>query len=398
LKTKNYLEDEFRTYTLFTNESVFESDYIPNGIKHRDNELIFLSRLFLPLLTRPFSLSKKILITGSIGVGKTITLHLFGKMIIQSAKKRSLNIKYIHVNCRHKRTSVSILKTILDELIGGLPSRGLSSRELFEILVDYLRDKHCHLILVLDELAFIMKNDADLIYSLARINEIYFSDYAYLSFIGIVKDIVSLKNLDAATISSLQNEIIRFKKYTEDQIFDILSDRIEIGLKPGVIDDSVLRIISSITGVTGDMRISLKLLKDSIRYAEHKQMVMITPEIIQEVNSYSHSLTYTEISNLKHHELLLFAAICNILTNSCDEITMNELKDEYNAVCNFYNEKTRSDTQLWQYIQTLKRNGFISTIIKNKNQRGRQSYISIPNYSVSKIKTEIEKLLRGGQV
>ena len=135
MKTKNYLEDEFRTHTLFTDESVFESEYIPNDIKHRDNELIFLSRLFLPLLTRPFMLSKKILITGSIGVGKTITIHLFGQMIKQSAKKRSLNIKFIHINCRHKRTSNSILKTILDELIGGLPSRGLSSRDFLEILL-----------------------------------------------------------------------------------------------------------------------------------------------------------------------------------------------------------------------------------------------------------------------
>ena len=74
---KNYLEDEFRSNTLFTDESVFESEFMPDGIKHRDNELIFLSRLFLPLLTNPFTLSKKILITGGNGfIGHHVIEHI----------------------------------------------------------------------------------------------------------------------------------------------------------------------------------------------------------------------------------------------------------------------------------------------------------------------------------
>jgi len=398
LVSKNYLEDEFRTNTLFTDESVFESEYIPNGIKHRDNELIFLSRLFLPLLTQPFAISKKILITGRVGVGKTITLHLFGKMIKESARKRELNIKFIQINCRHIRTSASILKTILNELIGGIPSRGLSSRDFMEILVNYLRDYKCYLILVLDELGFLMKKDSDLIYSLTRINEINFSHQFYLSFIGVVKDILSLKNLDDATISSLQNEVIRFRKYSESQILDILTDRIEVGLKPGVIDESVLKLISSLTSVSGDMRKSLKLLKDAVRYAEYHQMEKITIKVVQEVNSKSFSLTSNELHNLKRPELLLYATLCNMLNNSQTEVTMNDIKEEYFAVCRHYNEKPRSDTQLWEYIQTLKRNDLITTTMKNKNQRGRQSCFSIPNYSISTIKKEIEKILITGNL
>ena len=392
--SKNYLEDEFRTSTLFTDESVFESEYMPDGIKHRDNELIFLSRLFLPLLTHPFTLSKKILITGSVGVGKTITLHLFGKMIKQSARKRELNIKFIQINCRHKRTSASILKSVLNELIEGIPSRGLSSRDFMEILIAYLRDHKCYLILVLDELGFLMKKDSDLIYSLTRINEMNFSSQFYLSFIGIVKDIISLKNLDDATISSLQNEVIRFKKYSKSQILDILTERIETGLKPGTVDESVLKTISSLTSVSGDMRTSLKLLKNAVRFAEHRQMDKITLEVIQEVNSGSFPLTYNELCTLNRPELILYSSICNMLSNSQTEITMNELKDEYLAVCNYYDEKPRSDTQLWEYVQTLKREDLITTTLKNKNQRGRKSFISIPNYSITTIKKKIEKILK----
>jgi cell division control protein 6 len=394
--TRNYLEDEFKSSTLFLNEAVFEPEYIPNIIKHRDNELIFLSRLFLPLLTHPFSMSKKILITGSVGVGKTVTLQLFGRMIKESARKRDLNIKFIHINCRHKRTSASILKTILDELIGGIPSRGLSYRDFLEILVEYLREHKCYLILVLDELGFIMKKDSDLIYTLTRVNEMQFSSESYLSFVGIVKDIVSLKNLDDATVSSLQNEVIRFRKYTECQIQEILRDRTGLGLKPGIIDDSILQVVSSLTSVSGDMRIALKILKSAVQFAELKQMEKITLEVIQEVNSTLFPLSQKELLQLNLHELLLYSSICNILTSSHSEITMNELKEEYCAVCENYKETPRSDTQLWEYVQTLKRSDLLSTKLKNKHQQGRQSYISIPNYSVKTVQKEIEKILKGG--
>ncbi len=198
--------------------------------------------------------------------------------------------------------------------------------------------------------------------------------------------------------SSLQNEVIRFKKYSESQILDILKERIEIGLRPGIIDESVLKLISSLTSVSGDMRKSLKLLKDAVRYAEHHQMEKITLKVVQEVNSRSFSLSNNELYNLKRAELLLYATICNLLNNSQTEVTMNDLREEYIAVCGYYNEKPRSDTQLWEYIQTLKQNDLITTTMKNKNQRGRQSCFSIPNYSISTIKKEIEKILNSGDL
>jgi len=394
--SKNFIEDEFKTKSLFIDESVFEPEYIPEGIQHRENELIFLSRLFLPLLSNPYAISKKILITGSVGVGKTVTLHLFGKMIRESARKRNLNLQFIHINCRHNRTSATILKSILNELIGGIPSRGLSYRDFMEILTQYLQEHNCHLILVLDELGFIMKKDADLIYSLTRFNELGFSSRFFLSFIGIVKDILSLKNLDDATISSLQNEVIRFKNYSESQIYDILTDRVEIGLKPGVIDESVLKTISSLTAHSGDIRTALKLLKNAVRYAENQHMDKVDLQGIQDVNSKFFPLTHNELYSLNRHVLLVFLSICNILGNSYSDVTTNEIKAEYIMVCEHYKENPRSDTQLWEYIQILKKNDLITITIKNKKQRGRQSFITIPQYSVKIVKKEIEKNLEAG--
>ena len=77
---------------------------------------------------------------------------------------------------------------------------------------------------------------------------------------------------------------------------------------------------------------------------------------------------------------------------------MTEIKDEYKTVCALFGEVPRSNTQLWQHIQSLKLNNLITTKMKNKNQRGRQSFISIPNYSIPKIKKIVEKILKTGDV
>jgi cell division control protein 6 len=282
-------------------------------------------------------------------------------------------------------------------LIGSIPTRGLSNQDFLEILIEYLKENKCYLILVLDELGSLMKKDSDLIYTLSRINELKSSDLSYISLIGVVKDLLSLRNLDEATISSLQNEVIRFKKYTENQIFEIIYERVVTGLKPGIIDDTVIRTIASLTSVSGDMRRALKIIRNAVRYAEYHDQVHITDEIIQNINSEFVPFGLTELGRIKKQALYLYKAVCNLLTSPGSKATITEIKEEYINVCKEYSTKPRSDTQIWEYIQILKQNDLITTVFQNRNQRGRQSSISIPNYPVKPVLKGIEQILRHGE-
>ena len=208
----NYIEESFKLPSLFLDEFAFSSTYIPNKLLHRENELIILSRIFLSILKKPYDYSKKIMIVGNVGVGKTVTIHVFGKMLKESALKRGFNLEYVHINCRTKKSSYLILQTILNALIDSIPSRGLSPGDLINILSKHLEKKICHLVLILDELDFLLKIDSDLVYSLSRLNENNFVQNLPLSIIGVVKNITNLSNLDEATLSTLQNEILKFKR------------------------------------------------------------------------------------------------------------------------------------------------------------------------------------------
>ena len=126
--TIDYFEDLLKKPSLFKDESKLDINFVPKKLLHREKELALLSQLFLVLITKPNSLSRKILIIGKTGIGKTAALKMFGKMITNAAEKRSILIKYIHINCRKERTSYKVLIKIVLALNKKFPKRIFATR------------------------------------------------------------------------------------------------------------------------------------------------------------------------------------------------------------------------------------------------------------------------------
>ncbi|MCK4779996.1 MAG: AAA family ATPase, partial [Candidatus Lokiarchaeota archaeon] len=169
--TMEYFEELLKRPSLFKDESKLDINYIPEKLPHRDKELSLLSQLFLGLITNPNSISRKILITGKTGIGKTVTVKLFGELLERASKKRNINIKYVHVNCRKERTSYKVLIRLVQLMNNKFPKRGYSSQDLLDILIEFLQRYNLHILVVLDELSYIINKHEDLIYSLTRIND-----------------------------------------------------------------------------------------------------------------------------------------------------------------------------------------------------------------------------------
>lgn len=389
----NYIEEEFLSKSHFVNQSVFDPEYIPERLLHRENELIILSKIFLPLIKNPFLTTKKIIVTGAIGVGKTVTLKLFGQMIQESSIKRDANIKVIHINCRVNQSPYLILKCILENFNQFVPKRGLSPGELLNNLIEILKEQKIHLILILDELNFINNKDMDIVYILSRINEANSPTNAFISIIGIVKDLLMLNNLDDATLSSLQNEVIRFNKYTKIQIFEILKERVKLGVKDDIFSDRILELISEITYEEGDMRKALKILKNSILYIDRKNQEFVTEEIIRIVNSEFSPLSKEDLNNFNIHELLIIKIVYSLLSKNNNGITLNEIKELYKNQCFLFNETPRSNTQIWEYLQNIKNYKLLSMKVINNGSKGRKMIISMPNFPIEQIKKDIDEIL-----
>ncbi|MFX0080125.1 MAG: Cdc6/Cdc18 family protein [Candidatus Hodarchaeota archaeon] len=391
-----YFEELLKKPSLFQDERKLDMNFVPNKLPHRDKELSLLSQLFLALITEPNSISRKILITGKTGIGKTVTVKYFGEILKKASNERSVAIKYVHVNCRKERTSYKVLIRIIQLINKNFPKRGYSPQDLLEILIDYLNQQDTHILIVLDELSYLINKGEDLIYSLTRINDDSVNVQERISIIGIVRDLSCLNNLDYSTVSTLQRNIIKFNNYTKKQIFDILKYRVQLSLKENVIADDLIEMIADSTYINGDIRNGLNVLWKSAKIAEGKNLKFINPECIrlgsQEMVPFS---TLDILKYISSQKLFLLLSIVKGLRKSYDtEISFLDILKIYQIICENVGLPSRSNSQLWNYLQEFKRENIIVIKVLSEKIKGRKALIQIPEINLSKLENIIIEILK----
>lgn len=389
--SKNYIEDLLRKPTLFKSEKTLNIDYVPEKLPNREKELSLLSQLFISLITNPNSISRKILITGGTGIGKTATVKIFGNMLIEVADKREIKIAYIHINCRKERTSYNILIKIVQYLQKNFPKRGYSPQDLLEIILETIQNKHLHILLVLDELNYLINSDKDIIYSLTRIYDDTFNQPQRISLIGIVRDISCLNNLDSSTLSTLQRNIIKFNKYTLEEIHDILSYRIKLSLKKNVISNDLIKMLSEIVHKRGDIRYGLNILWKACKIAENKNLNYVSSESLRLANEMLVPYSIQDfLKYLSYNKILfLLAIVLGLKTSIKPSISFPQILEQYEIICENLQKKKKSYSQLWNYLNEFKKDGFVSVDIQSKNIKGRKSLIKVLDISLEELESLI---------
>ena len=394
--TIDYFEDLLKKPSLFKSERKLDNNYVPKKLPYREKELSLLSQLFLELITNPNSISRKILIIGKTGIGKTVTIKLFGEMLVNAAEKRSGVIKYVHINCRKERTSYKVLIKIVLALNNNFPKRGYSPQDLLDIIVDIVNSQNLHLLIVLDELSYLIHKGGDLIYSLTRINDDSFYTQQHLSIIGIARDISCLSNLDISTMSTLQRNIIHFKKYNIDQLYEIFKYRASISLKENVISDKLIETVSDLVYQSGDIRYGLNLLWKATKIAENQNLKYITMECIRLANQ--DIVPFSTLDVLKfmpmQKGIFLLAIITALKKSGSIQVSVLEITNAYLIICENLGIQPRSHSQLWNYLQEFKREYLITMEIKSESIKGRKALISVQDIPISKFEEIIVNILQ----
>jgi len=375
----NLIEEQLEKGMIFKDESKLDVNYIPDQLKHREMELKMLSAHFFVLIQMPFKVSRKMIISGEVGLGKTVTSKFFGNQLTESAKKRQINLKCIHINCRICKTSYSVIYNIIASLVPNTPKRGFSTQDLVESVYQFLQQNKIYLFLILDEINYLAEKDPEIIYALTRLTENEYNREQYLSLLGIVRDLTCIQKLDLSTYSSLQRNVLCFKKYTTEQIFDILKDRVVQSFKEGCVSEEIVQLISNIVNKSGDLRYGLDLLLGAGKRAELNSLQTITPECVRYANNkLSPMLSKEFIRDLpKQYVVLLFAIIKSLKRKNKAFVSTMELYETYQSYCLEIGFKNRKSTQIWEYLKNLQENGIIEIITTGKNIRGRKNLIYI---------------------
>lgn len=387
------IEDELSSASVIQHVDRLDFDYVPDELLHRDEQLRLLAQLFKQTLK---GVSQNAVITGPVGSGKTVIAKKICGELTQFSRRKGIILEYVHVNCRKRSTETMALLAVLNHFDPRFPDRGFSVQEMLEVLKRQLKRRNAHLIIVLDEAdALLKKSGSDLIYNLSR-----FSDDSTQSKVSISLLLVSQQNVlplfDVAALSTFKrSNVIQLDKYSRDELFDIVHQRVDLAFLPGTVQQDSIELIADIASEWGDARFAIELLSKAGIAADHEHKDKVVPEYVRAAKAETYSVvTETKLRNLSRHQLLTLDAIAHRLhRDGTAYLNTGDAEKMYSFVCEQHEEKPRGHTMFWQYLKDIENAGFITVKKSGKGQLGTTQLISLPDIPAEIVHQKVSELL-----
>lgn len=385
--------------SVFRDESKLDINYIPSRLPHREKERRLLTEFFSFLLKIPDKMAQRVIVTGEIGTGKTALCQRFGSDITVEARRRGINLEYVHVNCREYRGKLFlILQHALTVLKPTFPRRGYAAEEVLKILLQNLDEENAYMILALDEFdSLIEAEGSDAVYNLTRLQEMRQNKPQRISLLGIMRNLDSTKRLDESTKSTLQRTVVRLERYGKTQLVDILNERVALAFEPFTVPEDVVSLTADLAqDESGNARFGIELLWRAGKYSDAEDSDKVLPEHVRKaVSSIIPTLSKSELDDLNFHEQLFLLGAAEVFLETSEAYTtLSEIEKAYAVASEEFGEKPVSHTQLWKYLQTLSVLGILKTEVTGEGARGRSTLVYLPSVSAAELVKALRELLR----
>jgi len=374
-----FFEKFLRKESLFLDKKVLQSNYTPETIPHRQEQIEQIASILAPCLR--LEKPSNLFIYGKTGTGKTLTVKYTTSNINEIANKENIPVKIYYVNCKLKKvadTEYRVLAQIIRDLGVEIPSTGLPTEELYKVFFDIIDRRKQVVILVLDEIDQLVKKIGDeLLYNLTRIN----SDLknAQLSIIGISNDLVFTETIDPRVKSSLSEEEIVFPPYNAIQIKDILVQRAKEAFKEGVLEEGVLEKCAAYAAREhGDARRALELLRVAGEIAERNGFNVVKIEHIDEAEDKIDRDKIIDAVNTqpKQFQAVLYSILTIYKTKKSFMFT-GEAYDIYKEICFKTGLRPLTQRRVSDILSELDMLGIINAKVISKGRYGRTREISL---------------------
>ncbi|MBI2075697.1 MAG: orc1/cdc6 family replication initiation protein [Candidatus Aenigmarchaeota archaeon] len=393
-KVDNIFSQYVQKQSVFKDKTVLTSNFIPEKIPHRSEEITQLSLALAPML-KGFHASN-VFVYGTCGTGKTICSRFVVNQLEEAAKDGQ--IKTIYINCKMKKvadTEYRLLAQLLKELGECVPDTGLPTDVLYRRFFENADSKRQTLVLVLDEIDALFKKIGDeFLYNLTRINQEL--KQAKLNIVGITNDLSFRDGLDMRVRSSLGEEEILFRPYNALQLKHILEERAKTGFETGL-DEAILNKCAAIAAQEhGDARRALDLLRVAGELAERQGDAKITEahidmaeqkidldRVIETIKSQPSQ------SQIVLHAIIKLAESRKKTTKWADaRLLTGDVFATYESVCKENGIKSLTQRRVSDLIAELDMLGIITAKVISKGRYGRTKEISmaISNSHLDRVK------------
>jgi len=375
---KDILEEVFSEATrsrIFKDRDKLTPDYVPEHLPFRDEQIRRIASALSQALrgSRPNNL----FVYGLTGTGKTAAVKLVIRGLSEKARELRVPVYTAYVNCRQRDTGYRVLADIMESLGGKVPFTGLSIAELQKRLHKRIESLGGRVIIVLDEIDFLVKKQGDdILYKLIRMNEELTG--SSVSIIGITNDLNLIEMMDPRVKSSLGEEEIVFPPYDALQLRSILEERAKLAFYDNILDGDVIPLCAALAAREhGDARKALDLLRMAGELAERSGKDRVTRKDVEAARGeLEKDKVHEVVTSLPLHAKLILASILE-LTRDRESATTGEIFGEYSKKTSLLGLEVVTQRRVTDIISELDMMGLISARVVSRGRYGKTKVVKI---------------------
>ena len=355
-----------KSTAIFKDRDVLRSDYIPERLYFRDDQIKIVAETVSPVLhgVRPSNL----FLYGKTGTGKTaVAKYVFAKLS-QATASKSISVKFSYVNTRMAGTEYRVLYEIARDFGIIVPHTGLSISEIFDRIFKTISKENFSGIVTLDEIDFLVKNHGDdLLYELTRANERIKEQF--ISILGISNDLTFKDYLDPRVLSSLSEEELVFPPYTAEELKFILSERVKLGFQSNVFTNSALNLASALAAAEhGDARRAVDLVRVAGEISERNGLKLVDePQIREALLKIDQDRLSDALKSLPLHSKLVVLSVALLK----ESLSTGAVYSKYSSFCNSLGIAELTPRRISGLLNELSMLGILSASTTSMGRQGR---------------------------
>ena len=359
---------------LFANREALSPDYVPGHLPFRDPQTKAVAQILAPILRG--SKPSNLLLYGKTGTGKTaVTNYVLSKL---KAEANNPNLVLAYVNTRladgEYRTLADFAKSLDLKKEKQIPLTGLAIGEVIDRISDNIRTNKKKVVLVLDEIDYLVKLFGDdILYAFTRSGEKLAP--GFLALVGISNDLKFKESLDPRVLSSLSEEELVFPPYTVDELRQILTERARIAFRPSVASPAAINLCAAMAGSEhGDARRAIDLLRIAGEVAEREGLKQIDDSCIRTASAKMEVDRVDEaIRSLPVQNKVILAAVSRFDGGT----NTGELYLAYSNLCRRMGVEILTQRRLSGILGDLDLLGLVEASVVSKGRRGRTKKIQL---------------------